>query len=111
MLLDTECPHCREDLRIDSGYLGIKRTCPECGEKFLFEQDGADTSDFGGPVRIGCPVCLRIAAIPKAYDFEDYVACGVCSARRATRNMFGKGRLSALCYIVGTGVGVEAHLR
>jgi predicted Zn finger-like uncharacterized protein len=82
MFLDAECPHCHHQYKIDSGYLGIKRMCPECGEKFVFETaDGKEAHEFGGPQRIGCPSCFQIGGIPAAYDSEQMVACGVCSTQ------------------------------
>ncbi len=84
MLLPAKCTHCSHEYEIDSGYLGIKRKCPACGEKFVFEIEDADdgrtlsSEDFGLAPRVACHHCFRVGVIREVYVGKPSFPCSFC---------------------------------
>ncbi len=76
MLLPAECPSCGHAYQIDSGYIGVKRKCPECESLFVFE--GADGGANVLPLRLACPICLRDFTVKDVFEASERIPCSVC---------------------------------
>ena len=89
--LTARCPQCAHEFTVDSGYLGTKRKCPECGQGFVFEQP-LEVTDAGGDVlavkqalgvdqRVACPSCLRLFKPSAVFQDQTEQRCAFCDCR------------------------------
>jgi predicted Zn finger-like uncharacterized protein len=74
MLLPADCPHCQHSFSIDAMFRGVKRICPECDEKFLFDPSESEAMP---PAQVMPP---QTESAPKKPKFQKLTAqCPQCA--------------------------------
>jgi hypothetical protein len=87
MLLDLRCPQCHSEVRVDSSFVGTKRTCAQCQRRFVIERQAPAAREPKSNHRLFdsvCPACqtterlaVMMAGTPRA--------CPTCHHRYTVR--------------------------
>ena len=101
MLVTAACSECSHEFQVDSAYVGTKRKCPSCGEKFMFEEPVAGSEQQStSPIVTGSPVASGMGATPPK---QEQMTCPGC---RRSKNYIVQEQV--MCFFCGTRFSPEA---
>lgn len=107
MLVKARCPNCSHLFPVDSSFIGSKRSCPSCKNKFAFESPVAEKAqDSAAPAKaeaaeegprelVMCPNCIRSFSPKPVFLTRPKLLCSYCETPFAPSEGLELQKLSA----------------